>query len=76
MIISIMAKANKSQTMTDALRQALQEAPSVRAVARATGVQQSSLVRFLSGETSLRLDKADRLAAHFKIKVIREGAEQ
>ncbi|MCK4340477.1 MAG: helix-turn-helix domain-containing protein [Phycisphaerae bacterium] len=55
--------------MTELLRKALAEAESVRAVAKATGVQQASLVRFLKGEQSLRLDMADKLAAHFGIQV-------
>src|SRR5262245_5236379 len=52
-------------TIAAALRQALGEAPSLYAVAKATGVQKTSLIRFLRGEQSLRLDMADRLAAYF-----------
>ena len=64
-----MAKARKKPTtMTELLRQALTEAKSVRAVAREAGIQQASLVRFLNGEQSLRLDKADVLAKYFGIQ--------
>ena len=59
--------------MTELLRQALAEVESVRAVARETGIQQASLVRFLRGEQSLRLDKADILVAYFGIEVRRQG---
>ena len=73
-IISGMAeKRKKIATMTELLRQALTGAKSVRAVARETGVQQASLIRFLRGEQSLRLDKADILAAYFGIGVRRKG---
>jgi plasmid maintenance system antidote protein VapI len=57
-------------TMTDLLREALTEpgAPSLYAVAKATGTQKASLGRFVRGDTSLRLDLADRLAAHLGIE--------
>lgn len=51
--------------MTELLRQALSEATSLYAVTKATGVPKASLIRFLRGDQSLRLDMADRLAAHF-----------
>ncbi len=54
--------------MTELLRQALGEADSIRGVAKATGLDHSSLVRFVNGEQSLRLDLADKLAAHFDIE--------
>lgn len=55
-------------TMTDLLRRALAEAESLNSVAVATGVQKASLIRFLRREQSLRLDMADKLAAHFGIE--------
>ncbi|MBK9129161.1 MAG: helix-turn-helix transcriptional regulator [Phycisphaerales bacterium] len=55
-------------TMTDLLRAALADAPSLNSVAVATGVAKASLIRFLRGDQSLRLDMADRLAAHLGIK--------
>ncbi len=54
--------------MTDLLRKALAEAESLNSVAVATGVQKASLIRFLRGEQSLRLDLADKLAAYFGIE--------
>ena len=54
--------------MTELLLQALSEAESLRGVERATGVKNPSLVRFLQGKQSLRLDLADKLAAHFGIE--------
>ena len=63
---------NKSATMTEALRAAVRESgePLLR-IAQATGVQRASLSRFVAGTTSLRLDVADKLAAHFGIRVSR-----
>jgi plasmid maintenance system antidote protein VapI len=39
------------------------------ALARATGVQRMSIARFLRGDTSLRLDKAEKLAAYFGLEL-------
>ena len=52
--------------MTATLRQAIQQSDeSYYMICAATGIQKSSLGRFMSGKTSLRLDLADKLAAHF-----------
>ncbi len=53
--------------MTELLREALAEAESLRAVERATGVKRQSLMKFIRGEQTLRLDAADKLAEHFGI---------
>ena len=59
--------------MTDALKQAIADSgETFTELERATGVKRASLLRFMRGETSLRLDMADRLATHFKIGVSRE----
>lgn len=60
-------QSHGTQTMTQLLRNSLAKAESVRAVAKATGVQQASLVRFLNGQQSLRLDAADKLAVYFRV---------
>lgn len=62
--------------MTELLREALAENKSLRAVERATGVKRQSMMKFIRGEQSLRLDLADRLAEHFGIEckqIRREG---
>ncbi|MCC7316821.1 MAG: hypothetical protein IT419_18670 [Planctomycetes bacterium] len=67
-----MPKRNKQgATMTELLRAALAEAPSLREVERETGVKRQSMMKFLRGEQSLRLDIADRLAMHFGITLRR-----
>lgn len=70
-----MAKANTGKVaMTELLRQALKDAPSLYGVTKATGVPKASLIRFLRGDQSLRLDMADRLAAHLGIECYRRKA--
>lgn len=54
--------------MTELLRESLKGAGSIRAVAKETGLLHSSLLRFMRGEQSLRLDLADRLADYFGIE--------
>lgn len=71
LIIDSMAKKKDKPTMTELLRQALAECDSLRAVERATGVKNPSLVRFVRGDQSLRLDLADKLAEHFGIECSR-----
>ncbi len=57
-------------TMTDALKAALADSPeSFLSIEKATGVQRASVTRFLKGSQSLRLDLADRLAAHLGVMV-------
>jgi plasmid maintenance system antidote protein VapI len=63
-----MGKRKSVPTMTELLRAALAEVPSLRAVERATGVLRQSLMKFVRGEQTLRLDAADRLAEHFGIE--------
>ena len=61
------------QLLTDALRKAISDAleagESFRGLEQASGVLRQSLMKFVRGETSLRLDFADRLAAHFGMEV-------
>lgn len=55
--------------MSDLLREAIPESgKTFSEIERATGVKRGSLLRFLRGETSLRLDKADALAEYFGIE--------
>ena len=66
-IITTMKPTKKEPTMTDVLRGALMECESLRAVERETGVIRQSLMLFMAGKQSLRLDKADALARYFGI---------
>jgi transcriptional regulator with XRE-family HTH domain len=52
-------------TLTDALKAAIEQSGVSRyRIAKETGILKTSLSRFIHGETSLRLDKADVLAAY------------
>jgi len=64
-----MAKRANKLTMSELLRQELRDADSLYGVAKATGVHKASLIRFLRGETSLRLDIADALAEYFGLEL-------
>lgn len=60
-----MAK-NTSDTISEILRRAIRESdlPMFR-LEKETGVQRMSIIRFVDGSQSLRLDKADALAEYF-----------
>lgn len=66
-----MAKRKPEAPLTDPLRQAIVDSglPLLR-LSKETGVARASLIRFVRGETSLRLDVADKLAAYFGLKLI------
>jgi plasmid maintenance system antidote protein VapI len=56
----------KDKTMTAVLLKAIDASgQSLYSIAKATGMQKTALGRFVAGKQSLRLDIADRLAAHF-----------
>jgi plasmid maintenance system antidote protein VapI len=56
--------------ITDALRKAINDSGiTSKALARETGVQRPSIVRFRRGDQSLRLDLADRIAAYFGLEL-------
>ena len=69
-------KRQQPPTMTDVLRQTIRdsEIPMLR-LSEATGVQRLSIARFLNESQSLRLDCADKLAAHFGLVLVKHGAE-
>lgn len=63
--------------MTDALRHAIRESGlPLLTIEQRTGVKRASIMRFMRGETSLRLDIADRLSEFFKIGVRVPGKEE
>ena len=62
--------------MSDVLRQMILESKiPLLALSNATGVQRASISRFLSESQSLRLDCADKLAAHFGLVLVKKEAE-
>jgi plasmid maintenance system antidote protein VapI len=56
--------------MTAVLKKAIADSGMAHiAIERATGVQRASIVRFLRGQQSLRLDLADKLALFFGLEL-------
>jgi hypothetical protein len=68
MIITDMGNPRRRASASELLREALLRAGSIRAVARDSGLQHASLIRFLRGQ-SLRLDLAERLLDYFELEV-------
>ncbi len=62
--------------MTDVIRQAIVESGMpLLTLSNETGVARASLIRFVRGERSLRLDCADKLAEFFGLELTkRKGA--
>ena len=61
-------RTSKSKPLTSAIKHAIAESElSFKALERATGVKRQSLMKFMAGEQSLRLDMADKLANHFDL---------
>ena len=66
-----MSKKKPEPTMTDALKTAIERSGLTQyRIAKDTGIPVTSVMRFMQGETSLRLDKADRLAAYLGLRLV------
>ena len=63
-------------SMAHLLRKAIISADSLLSIEIATGIHRASLRRFRDGQTSLRLDLADKLAAHFGIECRQKGRKK
>ena len=63
-------KRKGAHTMTEVLRRAIVESRlPLLTLSKASGVARASLIRFVRGERSLRLDRADRLAAYLGLEL-------
>jgi transcriptional regulator with XRE-family HTH domain len=66
-----MSKRQSKPTMTEVLKAAIAKSAVTQfRIAQDTGILATSLGRFMRGETSLRLDKADRLAAFLGLRLV------
>jgi plasmid maintenance system antidote protein VapI len=64
----------RQNTMTAVLKRTIAESGMAHiAIERATGVKRASIMRFMRGEQSLRLDLADKLAAYFGLILVKKG---
>lgn len=69
-----MSKSKRPATLTATLRRTIIESKTpMLALAKATGVERMSIVRFTNGERSIYLDAADKLAEHFGLELRRKG---
>jgi plasmid maintenance system antidote protein VapI len=69
-----MRRAGPRTPITDLLRRTIAESGmTYKALERETGVLRASIMRFVRGTQSLRLDKADRLAAYFGLQLVKKG---
>jgi plasmid maintenance system antidote protein VapI len=60
--------------ISDLLRRTIVESGiPYKALERETGVTRASIMRFVRGDQSLRLDMADRLAAYFGLELRERG---
>ena len=58
------------QPITDALKTAIESSGmSIKALERETGVSRQSMMHFMRGTRTLRLDIADKLAAYFGLEL-------
>jgi transcriptional regulator with XRE-family HTH domain len=58
-------------TISDVLRDAIEQSGLTRyRIAKDSGIPESNLRRFIRGEMSIRLDKADRLAAYLGLRLV------
>ena len=68
----------KKQTpISDPLKDAIRTSQlPLLVIERETGVKRQSIMRFLRGERSLRLDIADKLAEYFELKLEPSGQQK
>ncbi|HEY2841809.1 MAG TPA: helix-turn-helix transcriptional regulator [Pirellulales bacterium] len=67
------SKPTPKAPLTDALKAAIQHSGLTRyEIAKRTGVPPTSLMRFLRGDTSLRLDKADAVADCLGLELVKK----
>jgi len=66
-----MSKSEAKPTLTDALRAAIvRSGLTAYRISKATEIDEATLGRFTRGKMSIRLDKADRLAAYLGLQLV------
>ena len=64
--------AHRRHSLTDELKDAVRQSGlTPYRIAKDTGIVLTSLLRFLQGSTSLRLDKADALAEYLGLELVK-----
>jgi plasmid maintenance system antidote protein VapI len=65
-----MSRGSPPTPISDLLRRTIAESGvPYKTLERETGVARASIMRFVRGSQSLRLDMADRLAAYFRLEL-------
>lgn len=65
-----MRKSKPQRTLTEMLKAAIEQSGlTYYRIAKAIGIDEANLGRFVRGELSVRLDKADRLAAYLGLRL-------
>ena len=72
-LLSTVAKVQMTELLRQAAKDAIDAGQSLREIARESGLKHPPLLRFLRGDQSLRLDKADMLADYLGIECRRTG---
>lgn len=68
-----MSKKKRKPPITDLLRKTVAKSGVLLLVLeRETGVKRASIMRFIRGQQSLRLDKADALAEYFELELVKK----
>ncbi len=71
MIIRTMGASQSKVPISDLLRRTIAESGiSYNALQKETGVTRASIMRFVRGDQSIRLDMADRLATYFGLELV------
>jgi plasmid maintenance system antidote protein VapI len=71
-----MSKSKPKAPITELLRRTVAESGvPLLVLQKATGVKRASIMRFVNGDQSLRLDKADALAAYFGLELVKRKAK-
>jgi plasmid maintenance system antidote protein VapI len=71
-----MNASRSTAPISDLLRRTIAESGvSYNALQKETGVTRASIMRFVRGDQSIRLDMADRLAAYFGLRLVEPGGK-
>jgi transcriptional regulator with XRE-family HTH domain len=69
-----MNASRSGSSISETLRRTIADSGlSYNALERETGVTRASIMRFVRGDQSLRLDRADRLADFFGLALLKRG---
>ena len=68
-----MSKSKQKQKLSGVLRDAIQDSGlTYYRISKDTGVVATSIMRFVQGETSLRLDRAELLADYLGLEMVKK----